>query len=389
VYLPAMPGSPTPDPPALAVVGAAVFDGAGGPPARDRTVVAAGGVITRVGPAAAVDPPAGAVVVDGAGGTLLPGFVDAHVHLDFYPPAQVLAGGVTTVRDLGWPAERLAALAAAAAAPGAASPRLLTAGQIVTVPGGYPTRAAWAPPGTARPVDGPAEAEAAVAELAEAGAAVIKVALDDRVGPTLPAPVLAALVRAAGEGGLGVTAHVGTAAEAAKALAAGVGELAHWPFDPRPLPDALVDALAESVVAVPTLHIDPSPARRAGVRRFVARGGRVVYGTDLGNQGPPPAVDTEELRLLVEAGLHPGQALAAATSLAAAHLGLAGTGRVAPGQRADLLVVDGDPLADLAALSRVRLVARDGWVAANSGASGGAAPPAPDALLPPDRVIPD
>ena len=380
MYLPTMPGSPASEaasPPVLAVVGVAVFDGDGGPPLPDRTVVAAGGAIERVGPAADTVPPAGAVVVDGAGATLLPGFVDAHVHLDFYPPAQVLAGGVTTVRDLGWPAERLAALGAGAAAPGAASPRLLAAGQIVTVPGGYPTRAAWAPPGTARPVAGPAEAAAAVAELAEAGAAVIKVALDDRVGPTLPAPVLAVLVEAAAERGLGVTAHVGTAAEAAKVLAAGVAELAHWPFDPRPLPDPLVDALAESVVAVPTLHIDPSPARRAGVRRFVARGGRVVYGTDLGNQGPPPAVDTEELRLLVEAGLHPGQVLAAATSLAAAHLGLAGTGRVAPGQRADLLVVDGDPLADLAALSRVRLVARDGWVAANSGASGGAAPPAP------------
>jgi imidazolonepropionase-like amidohydrolase len=348
----------------LAVVGVAVFDGAGGPPVPDRTVVAAGGLIERVGPAAATDPPAGAVVVDGAGRTLLPGFIDTHVHLDFYPPAEVLAGGVTTVRDLGWPVRRLAALRARAAAPGA-SPRLLTAGQIVTVPGGYPTRAPWAPPGTGRPVDGAAEAAAAVAELAGAGAAVIKVALDDRVGPTLPAPVLEAIVRAAGERGLGVTAHVGTAAEAAKALAAGVGELAHWPFDPTPLPDPLVDALAESVVAVPTLHIDPSPARRAGVRRFVARGGRVVYGTDLGNQGPPPGVDVAELRLLAEAGLGPGPALAAATSLAAAHLGLEDAGRIAPGARADLLVVDGDPLADLAALERVRLVARAGHLAAN------------------------
>jgi len=117
---------------------------------------------------------------------------------------------------------------------------------------------------------------------------------------------------------------------------------------------------------VPTLHIDPSPARRAGVRRFVARGGRVVYGTDLGNQGPPPGVDTEELRLLVEAGLEPGQALAAATSLSADHLGVAGLGRVAPGATADLLLVDGDPLTDLNALSRVRLVTRDGRVAGNS-----------------------
>jgi imidazolonepropionase-like amidohydrolase len=363
-----VPGSPIPDaagPPALAVVGVAVLDGRGGPAVPDRTVVAAGGLIERVGPAGEVAPPPGALVVDGAGGTLLPGIIDAHVHLGFYPPAEVLAGGVTTVRDLGWPPERLAALRRQAAAP-AASPRLLAAGQILTVPGGYPTRAPWAPPGTARPVDGPAEAAAAVAELAEAGAAVIKVALDDRVGPTLPAPVLAAVVEAAAERGLDVTAHVGGAAEAAKALAAGVGELAHWPFDPAGLPDALVDALAESVVAVPTLHIDPTPARRAGVRRFVARGGRVVYGTDLGNQGPPPAVDTEELALLVEAGLRPEQAVAAATSEAAAHLGLAGTGVVAPGARADLLLVDGDPLADLAALSRVRLVTRDGHLAGNS-----------------------
>jgi imidazolonepropionase-like amidohydrolase len=369
------PGGPRlspPDPPVLAIVGVAVFDGGGGPPAPDRTVITAGGLIERVGPSAATDPPAGAVVVDGAGATLLPGFVDAHVHLDFHPPAQVLAGGVTTVRDLGWPAGPLAALAARAAAQPVASPRLLAAGQIVTVPGGYPTRAPWAPPGTARPVDGAAEAVAAVAELAGAGAAVIKVALDDRVGPTLPAPVLAAIVRSAGERGLGVTAHVGTAAEAAKALAAGVAELAHWPFDPSPLPDRLVDALAESVVAVPTLHIDPSPARRAGVRRFVGRGGRVLYGTDLGNLGPPPAVDTEELRLLVEAGLAPGRALAAATSLAADHLGLAGLGRVVPGATADLLLVDGDPLADLDALSRVRLVTRHGRVVVNSGPGGSA-----------------
>jgi imidazolonepropionase-like amidohydrolase len=357
-------GLPPVRPPAhLAIVGADVFDGSGDPPAPARTVVVRDGRVERVGPAGEVTPPAGAEVVDGAGCTLLPGFVDAHVHLDFYPPAEVLAGGVTTVRDLGWPAGRLAALREQAGAPGAASPRLLVAGQIVTVPGGYPTRAAWAPPGTARPVTGAAEAAEAVAELAAAGAAVVKVALDDRVGPTLPEPVLAAVVEAARGHGLGVTAHVGTAREAVKALAAGVGELAHWPFDRRTLPDALIARLAASVTVVPTLHIQPSRARRRGVRRFVEHGGRVLYGTDLGNQGPPPAVDVEELRLLVAAGLTPARALVAATSAAAAHLGLADAGRVAPGARADLLLVAGDPLADLAALSRVRLVTRDGRVA--------------------------
>src|SRR6266542_4195471 len=102
--------------------------------------------------------------------------------------------------------------------------------------------------------------------------------------------------------------------------------------------------MAASMTVVPTLHIDPSPARRRGVRAFVAAGGRVVYGTDLGNQGPPPAVDVAELELLVEAGLSP-------------------VGSVAPGWVADLLLVDGDPLEDLRALMRVRLVSRAGWIA--------------------------
>jgi imidazolonepropionase-like amidohydrolase len=267
---------------------------------------------------------------------------------------------VTTVRDLGWPAGRLAELARKAEPPGAASPRLLWAGQILTCPGGYPTRAAWAPAGTGRPVASPAEAAAAVAELAGAGAAVVKVALDDRVGPTLDDATLAAVVAAAAGHGLGVTAHVGGVAQVERALDAGVSELAHWPLGAGPLPARLVERLAASVTVVPTLHIEPSPARRGGVRDFVAAGGTVVYGTDLGNQGPPPGVDTAELRLLAEAGLSPGQVVTAATAGAADHLGLADLGRVTAGARADLLVVDGDPLADLEALTRVVLVAREG-----------------------------
>src|SRR4029453_14944449 len=96
-------------PPTLAIVGAAVFDGSGRAPVPGRTVLAAGGGIERGGPPAEVALPAGALVVDGAGATLLPGFVDTHVHLGFYPPAEVLAGGVTVVRGLGWAARRVRA----------------------------------------------------------------------------------------------------------------------------------------------------------------------------------------------------------------------------------------------------------------------------------------
>src|SRR6266511_3041983 len=160
-----------------------------------------------------------------------------------------------------------------------AVPDQLAAGQMVTSPGGYPSSAAWAPPGTAVEVEGTEQAAAAVAELAAAGASVIKVALDPTRGaPTLPAPTLAAVVAAAAERRLDVTAHVAGPAEVAKALDAGVTELAHWPFGEEPRGD-LIRRMAASMTVVPTLHIDPSPARRRGVRAFVAAGGRVVYGT--------------------------------------------------------------------------------------------------------------
>jgi imidazolonepropionase-like amidohydrolase len=352
---------PSPEP--FAVTGAAVIDGTGGPVLLRRDVLVRDGRIERVEPAGALALPAGIRRVDGAGATLLPGFVDTHVHLDFYPPAGVLRGGVTTVRDLGWPSARLEALRRNAEGSPTASPRLLAAGQIITSPGGYPSPAAWAPPGTAREVDGSEQAAAAVAELAAGGASVIKVALDPTRGaPALPAPTLAAVVAAARERGLGVTAHVAGVAEVLKALDAGVTELAHWPFGEE-LPRDLIRRMASAMVVVPTLHIDPSPARRRGVRSFVAAGGRVLYGTDLGNQGPPPAVDVTELELLVEAGLSLPAAVAAATSLAAEHLGLDGIGEVAPGCVADLLLVDGDPLEDPHALTRARLVTRAGWIA--------------------------
>jgi imidazolonepropionase-like amidohydrolase len=354
-----MDASPEP----FAVVGAAVIDGRGGPVLPGRTVLVRDGTIEWVAPAGAVTLPAGIRRIEGAGRTLLPGFVDTHVHLDFHSPATVLRGGVTTVRDLGWPAARLEALRRDAERFPTSSPRLLVAGPIVTAPGGYPSRAAWAPPGTAREVEGPERSAAAVAELAAAGASVIKVALDARVGPTLPPATLAAIVRSARSHGLGVTAHAAGIAEVGKALDAGVTELAHWPFG-QELPGELIRRMAALMAVVPTLHVDRSPARRRGVRSFVALGGRVLYGTDLGNQGPPPAIDVTELSLLVEAGLSPAGAVAAATSLAAEHLGLRAIGRVAPGYVADLLLVEGDPLADLRALTRARLVSRAGWIAA-------------------------
>src|SRR4029453_276398 len=140
--------------------------------------------------------------------------------------------------------------------PGRRGPRRARPGRGTappTQPRPWPT---WPRPG--RPRSRARPNTRAWAPRARAGAAGIRAAPDDGVAPTLPAPVLAAVVTAAAEHGLGVTAHVGGAAEAAKAPAARGGGLAPRPFDPAGLPDPLVDALAEAMVAVPTLHIDPS-----------------------------------------------------------------------------------------------------------------------------------
>lgn len=327
---------------------------------RSRTVVVSESRIAAVTHRSAAR---GAQIVEGRGRTLLPGVIDAHVHLGLVRARHVLAGGVTAARDLGWPERKVFPAARHLAGDPAAGPLLLAAGPMLTAPGGYPSRARWGPRGTAREVASPEEAVAAVRRLVTAGAAVIKVAQEPRAGPTLPPAVLAAIVGEAHREGLMVTTHLGSLDQLEVALASGVDELAHGLWSNEEIPGPTIDEMVRAgMVVVPTLHIDPAPARLGNLRRFVEAGGRVVYGTDMGNAGPPEGIDVRELVLMVEAGMTPGAALAAATSGAASHLGLAGRGTVIQGAVADLLLVDGDPLTDLSVLSRPVLVMREGRV---------------------------
>lgn len=127
-------------------------------------------------------------------------------------------------------------------------------------------------------------------------------------------------------------------------LEAGVDELAHGLWSNEPIPAPMIQRMVSAgMVVVPTLHIDPLPRRIENLRRFAAAGGRVVYGTDMGNAGPPPGIDVEELALMERAGMSRLQVLAADTSGAAEHLRLEGRGRIVPGALADLILVKGDP----------------------------------------------
>ncbi|HYP22147.1 MAG TPA: amidohydrolase family protein [Actinomycetota bacterium] len=307
--------------------------------------------------------PAGAETVDGGGLLLVPGFVDAHVHIGFADPAEVLRRGVTTVRDLGWPPEEIFPLARASEQPGFAGPLIRAVGPIHTASGGYPTQASWAPAGTGCEVAGESDAKAAVRRL-DMGAAAVKFALNPPVGPVLDHDTLRGLVDAAHAAGLRATGHVYGLAELQKALDCGVDELAHMLMSEEEIPDAVIVRMAGAgMTVVPTLSIRFGRDRELAIdnlARFRAAGGRVVYGTDLGNEGPGPGIDRTEVTAMTAAGFDSLGVVAAATVDAARHLGLDSKGVLGDGMDADVVAVPLDALERPELLSDVKMVWREG-----------------------------
>lgn len=288
---------------------------------------------------------------------LMPGVVDRHVHIGLSDPRRVVRGGVTVVRDLGWPAKDIFALADISAGTDFDGPEIGAAGPIITARRGYPSRASWAPEGTALEVRGAKAAAAAVSRLADEDPVAIKIALASDVGPTLSDQELVAICQAAHERGLPVVAHVQGKGQTGRAVGAGVDELAHCPWSER-LGERLIRGMAERVRIVSTLDIHAHAPRTRGLdtaldnlKRFVTAGGRVAYGTDLGNGPIPPGIHVGEARLLKKAGLSAQRILESMTAW-----------RLEEGARADLVGLEGNPLEDLEALGRVRVVIRDGLI---------------------------
>jgi imidazolonepropionase-like amidohydrolase len=350
----------------LVIVGADALVGPDLKPASGISIAVEDGSITAVGPDGDVPVPTGSLRIDGAGLTLIPGFIDSHVHVGFHPPQESVAGGVTTVRDLGWPPERIFPLVERSRSADFDGPTILAAGPIVTVPGGYPEKAGWAPPGTGAPIESEEEAEAVVESARRAGASVIKVALDPPAGPTLSNELLRAVVEAAHERKLKVTAHIHGLSELRKAVTAGVDELAHMLMSSEEIPDDLIaEMVGRGMTVVPTLSIRSGRDRATAIgnlRRFRAAGGRVVYGTDLGNGGPQPGIDPLEIQAMQEAGMAVADIVRSATIGAARWIGLEHVGALRPGWRADIVGVRGDLAEGTDVLSAVDLVIKGGRV---------------------------
>jgi imidazolonepropionase-like amidohydrolase len=313
---------------------------------RDGRVVAAGRL--RI--------PRRARVIRLRDATILPGIIDLHVHDS---PEALLRTGVMTTRNLG-AAER--GLRPPTTRRG--YPRIVQAGPMITVPGGYPTRLF---PEMAAPVRSSEEAIATVRRLVRKGAAVIKISLEtglDGSVPTLTVEEIGAIVAEAHRLRRKVTAHVHEGKGVDLALAGGVDELAHMPCI-RVTQEHIAALLEREIPVVGTLHAGELAIRRglrgcelqAATREFVLRGGTLLYGTDI--PAVPGRLDLTELGLMQRAGMTTTQVLRAATANAGEQLGMRRLGTLAPGAPADLWAVRGDPTRSLGALRRpVFLMAR-------------------------------
>jgi imidazolonepropionase-like amidohydrolase len=357
-----------------------VWRGGAAEPSPGLVVVDGGGTVAAVAPDDAWLP-ADLPVLGGPDCWVGPGIVDAHVHLGFGGPELALAGGVVGVRDLGAPLERALEWRSSE------RPMVAVAGPVLTSPDGYPSQS-WGAAGFAAFAGSVEAAASVVKELAASGVDLVKVALEPGAGWPVPQPpVVRALVEAAHDAGLPVTAHALSVEMVIRALDAGVDELAHTPV--QRLPEPLVHRIAGAgIPVVSTLQTFFSAgqgrAAAANAADLHRAGVSLVYGTDLGNGGTRPGADPRELDRLADAGLGRLGALRAATETAAAAPGMrCGTGRIEVGRPAALVLLSGDPLVEphvwrhpLAVLAGGRLTRPvgdlgDGGVAGDGGVHGG------------------
>ena len=407
-----------------ALAGATLIDGSGAAPRRAMTVVIDGRQIATVAPDGAVDLPADLPVYDLAGKTLMPGLIDGHVHLLSFAgegfrdvhlwnvltfveeqaihaaanACKALRAGVTTVRDMAGSRPEISAKHATRdfVVPGA---RIVVSGFVGMTAGhgdmfvpACIDRRMW------RTADGPDACRRLVREYARDGADLIKIctsggvlSLGDEVGwRNYTTEEVRVIVDEAHALGKRVAVHAHTRAGIAQALDAGVDTLEHGSELDAPLIEQMVKqgtwlcptlAITEFVVTrgvergIPAAAIEkgrPLRQRRAQSMVMAYRAGvRIFMGTDSCNTMPFGSHAWELELMHRHIGMSPMETIAAATAKAADALGLGDrTGTIDAGKWADLLVVDGDPVADLTVLqdeARLLGVFRDGRLLVDRG----------------------
>jgi imidazolonepropionase-like amidohydrolase len=381
---------------AYAITGAMLIDGTGAAPIPDATVIIREGKIDAVGPRAQVTVPKGMTVIDAHGATLMPGLWEMHAHFAQveWGPAY-LAAGVTTARDCGDEFEFITAVRDLIETGSGIGPRLVLAG-LVDRSGTGTFGVNWA--------DTPEQGRAQVTRYKVAGFAQMKIY--SRIQPD----VLKAIAEEAHRQGMTVTGHVPDGMTARQGVEAGMDQINHFGsvyqevrragdnraaaiqffkdhhtvVDPtlawnellgRPMnveiasfepgfakaPYSLTSVINTAGTAATNA---PQPGRMndqyAVLRALYAAGVPIVGGTD---KAVPGHSLHRELEIYVQAGLTPMQVIQIATSGAAKVMGMdKEVGTVEAGKRADLIVVDGNPLEHFADLRKVTRVITKGRI---------------------------
>lgn len=372
----------------VALVGATVIDGTGGAPLGDATILVRNGRVERVGKRGSVTIPRGTRTVDVRGKTIIPGLWDMHGHLmqaDWGPV--YIAAGVTTARDMGNVLPFILPFRETVHSGRGIGPRILLAGLI---DGGGPNAFGAINATT------PEEGRAVVRRYHDLGFEQVK------LYSLLKPDVVAAIAREAHRLGMTVTGHVPSALTLRSAVDSGMDHIAHLPvrgiassdsvaaiiaflkargtvIDPtaswgellqhstaepvasfQPVMHRLPPVLRQRIVRMGVATVDTATAHArlantlAILRRLHEAGVAVVAGTD---EGVPGWSVHREIELYVKAGIPPMDALRMATAIPAKAMGLDGSvGTLRPGMRADLVVLDANPLDDVANLRKVQLV---------------------------------
>lgn len=368
-----------------------------------RDVLMEDGLIQQIEAAGSIDAQALAPleVIEGEGLVALPGLIDSHTHSYGSSLADALRFGVTVNLDMFADRSLLpqARLARNSVAP-TRNADLFSAGMLATAPGGHGTQYGVA----IEPLTGAEQATAWVSARKTEGSDYIKLVYMPGIAslPSIDRATAQAVISAAHAEGLMALAHISTRAAALDMIEDGIDGLVHV-FADEPVNDELLRlAQAQEVFVIPTLAVieavaggvSPdellSPEEQAvslspmqeqtlaasfgaalpgyqlelalqNVKALFDAGVPILAGSDAPNPGTAQGLSLHrELQLLVRAGLSESQAIAAATTVPAEVFDLQGRGVIAPGARADLLLLRGNPLGDIEQTLAIAQVIKNG-----------------------------
>ena len=363
--------SPTSAP--LVLTNATLIDGTGVEPIRNATMVINGDRIIAIGSSTSLMIPANGKIIDLEGATILPGLINAHVH-DAYKESRLQTwaqAGVTTVRDEGiisGPGQLDSLLGSRGEwSRSPLNARLISAGYMLSAPGGYGQLDVTSVDNAYQQVN---------SEL-DQGVDLIKIALESGYAgvtnlPNLSSDELKAIVEASHDRGVFVSAHLTDVKFLQQLMDAGVDDLAHVPYG-HITPTQIEQIINQDIYVVSTLTVFDAYGVLQGasnnLKQLAAAGVPIAMGNDY-TAIPQNNFDHFELGMpmheithMSEAGMTPMQIIVASTRNAAHVCGLAqDLGTLEVGKIADILIVEGDPLKDLNALTRVKMVIHNGEI---------------------------